>query len=218
VKLLLLADAHGDYRRIPSILEWAGRVDACVMAGDLTNFGPASLAERLVEMLPEPLLAVAGNCDPRDVHESVERVGGLCLHGDVQSVGGVVFMGMGGSNPTPFNTPFELEEEEMSAILARMMEQSEGLAGMRVLVSHAPPYGVQDEVGRGHVGSHAVAAMLGKVDAILCGHIHEAWGVSTVRGTTVVNPGPAFEGRAALVWLDDDGVRAELLEVDEVDS
>jgi len=215
MKVLLLADAHGEYGWVPSIVRLAGDVDACVVAGDLTNFGPPSLGGVLVKMLPKPVLAVAGNCDPIEVHEEVEAAGGVCLHGTLHTIGNVAFMGIGGSNPTPFNTPFELEEEEIGTMLSTLLERTEGMGYVRVLVSHAPPYGVLDEVSSGHVGSHAVEYALGRVDAILCGHIHEVCGITVVSGTTVVSPAPAFRGGGALVWLDD-GVRAELLEADEV--
>jgi Icc-related predicted phosphoesterase len=43
---------------------------------------------------------------------------------------------------------------------------------------------------------------------VLCGHIHEGRGVAHCGDTTIVNPGPAQRGHAALVDLDGDvGVR-----------
>ncbi len=45
---------------------------------------------------------------------------------------------------------------------------------------------------------------------VLCGHIHEARGVAKLGETTVVNPGAARDGHAALVELDDN-VRVRLL-------
>jgi hypothetical protein len=53
------------------------------------------------------------------------------------------------------------------------------------------------------VGCKAVADMLGKVDLIVCGHIHEDKGVMEVEGTTVVNTGMASEGSAVLIDLDE---------------
>jgi len=217
MKILLVADAHGEYRWIARLVHKAGSVDASVIAGDLTNFGPTTLAVRLIGMLPTPVLAVGGNCDPPEIHKTIERAGGVCVHGTPYTLDDVVFMGVGGSNPTPFFTPFELSEEEIDSILTSLVERTEEMGCTRVLVSHAPPYGVLDEVEGAHVGSRAVAKLLGKVDAILCGHIHEARGIEKVRGTLVVNPGPAFKGMAALVWIED-GVRAELMGVEGHDS
>ncbi|HIH69294.1 metallophosphoesterase family protein [Methermicoccus shengliensis] len=217
MKVLLVADAHGRYTWIPHLVHDAGSVDVSVIAGDLTNFGPPMLAARLIGMLPAPVLAVGGNCDPPEVHHTIERAGGVCVHATLHTLDDVVFMGVGGSNPTPFSTPFELPEEKIGSILTSLMEKAEEMGGTRVLVSHAPPYGVLDEVGGTHVGSRAVAALLGRVDAILCGHIHEARGIERVQGTLVVNPGPAFNAMAALVWVGD-GVRAELMEVEGHDS
>ncbi len=107
---------------------------------------------------------------------------------------------MGGSSPTPFHTPFELSEEEISAALKPLMVEG------AILVTHSPPRGHVDELPwSGHTGSRAIKALVDKFAPrlVLCGHIHEARGVE--RGsTTFVNPGPAFRGYSAIIDVDEE--------------
>ena len=182
------------------------RPDVFVAAGDLTNFGPVAYAEELLADLPVPTLAVPGNCDPRDLVPALARLG-VGLHGKKTTLAGRTFVGIGGANPTPFGTPFELEEGEIEKMLRRVMEPG------AILVSHAPPRGFVDTVRTGeHVGSTSVRAVVDEFapPLVLCGHIHEARGVARHGPTTIVNPGPAAAGHRALVEIDRE-VRVQLL-------
>ncbi len=67
MRWLVVSDFHNTYDKVPEILEKAGIVDGTLLAGDLTNFGPADNAKNIIDMLPRPILAVPGNCDPREV-------------------------------------------------------------------------------------------------------------------------------------------------------
>jgi hypothetical protein len=202
MRLLALTDFHGAYDRLPGILMKAGKVDGTLVAGDLTEFGPAKKAKEALDMLPRPLLAVPGNCDPKDMVDLL-RSEGCNLHENKLRMGNVTFVGIGGSNPTPFNTPFELSEDRIRTTLERLLQ---GETGPSVLVSHAPPMGHQDEIPGGiHVGSTAVAHLAPRFAAVVCGHIHEARGISRIGKTVIVNPGPASEGNAAVLEIDERG-------------
>ena len=63
MKLLALSDLHGDYSHVESILDKAGDIDAVLIAGDITDFGPDEKALELLGMFKIPVLAVPGNCD-----------------------------------------------------------------------------------------------------------------------------------------------------------
>ena len=180
--------------------------DVFVAAGDLTNFGPVSFARELLSGAGVPTLAVPGNCDPRGLL-AVLRDLGVDLHGRKANVAGRTFVGLGGSKPTPFGTPFELSEREIEETLQRVMEPR------AVLVSHPPPHGLVDTIRSGaHVGSVAVRRIVEAFEPplVLCGHIHEARGIARLGPTTIVNPGAARDGHAALVEIDRD-VRVQLL-------
>lgn len=209
MRLLVVSDFHSSYQKVPEILSKAGKPDGTLLAGDLTEFGPAGKAKELLERLPTPIMAVPGNCDPKDMVDFL-RDNDVNLHESKRRIGGITFIGIGGSNPTPFNTPFELQESEIKSTIERLLE---GVSGPAVLVSHAPPKGAQDSIPGGiHVGSQSVADLAPKFAAIVCGHIHEDRGVSKLGNTLVVNPGIASAGFAAVLTIDDQGnASAELI-------
>ena len=209
MRFLAVTDFHGVYDKVPEIRIKAGIVDGTLLAGDLTDFGPSEKAKKLIDMLPRPIFAVPGNCDPKDILRLLDREG-IDLHDNRVTFDGVTYVGLGGANPTPFGTPFEFSEDEIKSKLEALLK---GVSGPIVLISHAPPKGCQDRIPNGaHVGSEAVAQLAHRFKAILCGHIHEDKGISKLGDTLVVNPGIASEGNAAIVDIDEKGnVKAELI-------
>jgi Icc-related predicted phosphoesterase len=209
MRLLVVTDFHSRYERVPEILKKAGKIDGTLLAGDLTEFGPAENARKLLGILPKPILAVPGNCDPKDMVQLLEAEG-VSLHGGKKKLDNVTFVGIGGSNPTPFGTPIEFTEEEIKGTLERLMKDVNEPA---ILVSHAPPKGYQDKIPNGvHVGSEAIAQIAPRFKAIVCGHIHEDRGISKAGDTIVVNPGMAALGNAAILEIDAGGnVNARLI-------
>lgn len=202
MRIFAIADPHGNYSSIRSLLEMSGQVDAVLIAGDLTNFGPVEKANELIAMFDQKVMAVPGNCDPASILGVLDSSSAVNLHNRTVTYKGINFIGAGGSNPTPFCTPFEIEECDIEKSLGESMAEAEGSGNPVVLLTHAPPYGVLDVVGDMHVGCRSIASYLGKVDLIVCGHIHEARGIEKNNGTVVVNPGMAASGFAALIDLD----------------
>jgi hypothetical protein len=219
MKILAISDPHGDYSKIKEMIEKAGDFDLVVIVGDITNFGPDEKVEVLMEMFDRPVLAIPGNCDQKSILKALEASKATNLHGKAEQVGNIRFIGLGGSNPTPFNTPFELSEEEIEKALEGMVcsAENEEDCGTIVLLTHAPPYGARDELPFGHVGSKAIQKFLDRVDLIVCGHIHEAKGLEQVGKTVVVNPGEACKGSCALITLgekeENKPIEVEFLEV-----
>ena len=83
-----------------------------------------------------------------------------------------------------------------------------------VLMTHAPSYGILDQIPSGQsVGSPAIREIVDRYHPILAmsGHIHEAIGVVETDGTVFVNPGPAKDGRMAIVDITDGKVSVELI-------
>jgi len=68
--VLLLADLHGEFGKIGSFLDLSP--DAIIIAGDLTNMGPADAVKSLFEWIDVPAFAVPGNCDPRETVDALE--------------------------------------------------------------------------------------------------------------------------------------------------
>jgi len=209
MRILVATDIHASRTAAKMIRDRIAehRPDVFIAAGDLTNFGPVSFARELLAGLPVPVLAVPGNCDPRGIVPVIEELG-VNLHGKKANMMGRTFVGIGGSNPTPFGTPFELTEDEILAAVRPLMEPG------AVLVSHPPPKGYVDVVGSGaHVGSTSIRAIVEEFEPplVVCGHIHEARGVARHGATTIVNAGAAQEGHTALVSLHGDDAEVELL-------
>ncbi len=202
MKLLALSDLHGDYSHVESICEDAGDFDAVLIAGDLTNFGPDEKALELLAMFRKPVLAVPGNCDKPSLLGILDKdENTINLHNSAHEFQGLNFIGLGGSNPTPFNTPFELSEKKIGEYVGTLLSR---LSGRIILLSHAPPRNTTDRLPNGNVGSVALARYMGRFDLIVCGHIHEARGIVHVNGTQVVNPGTASKGQGALITIKDD--------------
>ena len=201
MKLLALSDLHGDYSHIESLLNRAGEIDALLIAGDLTNFGPDEKALELLEMFRVPVLAVPGNCDNPSLLKVLDKnENTINLHNSLHRREGLTFIGLGGSNPTPFNTPFELSEKKIGEYIGTLLSRSKGRI---ILLSHAPPRNTTDKLPHGNVGSVALARYLGRFDLIVCGHIHEARGMVRVNGTHIVNPGMASRGQGAIITIDE---------------
>lgn len=201
MKLLALSDLHGDYSHVEAIRNKAGDFDAVVISGDITNFGPDELAYKLLEMFDEPIMTVPGNCDNISLLKILEEKS-ISLHNSFHTIGELTFIGLGGSNPTPFNTPFELSEKKIGESIGTLLSKLNSNRKI-ILVSHAPPRNTTDRLPGGNVGSEALERFLGRFDLVVCGHIHEARGSVQVKGTLVVNPGQGSKGQAATITIKD---------------
>jgi Icc-related predicted phosphoesterase len=209
MKFLVLSDIHGREK----VASWALRlanehgVDAYLVLGDITHFGPAVWASEFLSRLDRPAYAIPGNCDPLEVCSEIERHATL-LHARKVMVKGESFIGLGGSNPTIFETPFELEEVDIESALRPLMEKG------AVMVLHAPPLGFNDRIPSGmHVGSEAILKLVKEYrpKAVLSGHIHEDRGIMESDGTMFMNPGAAKDGCSGLMEIGDE-VRMTLLD------
>ncbi len=213
VDALLLADLHGQYGKLDAFLNLGP--DFIIIAGDLTDCGPSSEAGELLSHIEVPCFAIPGNCDPRDIIDVLERSNAVNLHGSSIELGKITLTGIGGSNPTPFNTPFELNEDEIDEILTRAKQRMKPNVH-NVLVTHAPPHRTLDCVGEDcYVGSPNIRKHMKDFDLVCCAHIHEERGVKECDGVTVVNPGMASEGNCALIHFGEEAkdITIELITV-----
>lgn len=204
MRLFAIADPHGNYSRIEELLEMAGDVDVVLIAGDITNFGPDEKALELFSLFDQPVLAVPGNCDHDSIIAVIESSRAINLHNSSVMIDDVLFIGLGGSNPTPFCTPFEIQECDYEEKVSRLISQPKGNAKRIITLTHSPPFGILDEVGNTHVGCKALNVFLDRVDLMICGHIHEARGIKKYGKTIIVNPGMAAHGFAAVIEIDVD--------------
>jgi hypothetical protein len=210
MKIIAFGDIHmatSEAWRIPGIRE----VDLVLLNGDLTNFGGIKEARTVLNdilTLNPNVLAQFGNLDGGEINDYLENLG-LNLHGQARLIQGeVCLVGVGGSNPTPFNTPSEFSEQQLFTLTDRAIRQgfeyialAEPLHRRRIpliLVSHVPPYDTKvDRLHNGkHVGSTAVRTIIEQYQPDLCitGHIHEGKGRDSILKTEIVNPGMLKRG------------------------
>jgi len=218
LKILAVADFHGlpsGEKNFSTFLERG--YDCLVLIGDLTNFGPANLAESLLERAKAagvPTFAIPGNCDPKQILQVLEKYE-VNLHSKCEQLDNITLVGLGGSNLTPFNTPFELTEAEIQEELAALTCTTDT---NWVLVTHAPPHGTKlDQIAEGtHVGSKSIRKFIEQKQPLvaLCGHVHEARNTDKLGRTLMINPGPISKGYAAEITVDkSDEIQAKLLEL-----
>jgi Icc-related predicted phosphoesterase len=215
MKIVALSDIHGDLgmaERLGGHIEGIGP-DLILISGDLTNFGTVRGAEEILKLLHRGvrIFFVPGNCDPRSLLEVDSLGDAYNLHGRIINFSGIDLLGLGGSTPTPFNTPNELSEGEIRAILSRLEPSSPG----SILLSHAPPHDtLLDKASLGHhVGSRVLREFIEGVKPKLAvvGHIHEARGTQRLDSTLILNPGPLSRGYYSIIEMGIQGVEAELL-------
>jgi len=208
MRFLVVADIHGNR----SVSKWINsvakenNVDYVLMLGDITNFGPNSVATDIIGSIKLGVYAIPGNCDPLDLPDTVSEVA-IDMHGKSEYISDLYIAGLGGSNPTIFNTPFELSEDAIYEKLRPISKK-----GM-ILMVHAPAYGFNDVIPSGlSVGSTAILKIVEEFDPllVLSGHIHESIGIIEKNGTTFINPGPAKDGMYALVDVKNRKVNAKL--------
>lgn len=222
---IAFGDIHGDATLVPRIpnMEQARGV---IVTGDLTIKGGASEAQRVLDAIAArnpAILAQVGNMDMPEVDALLERKA-MNIHARVRelaaatdSMPAVGLLGLGASTPTPFHTPNEVDEAQMTAWLDAAWQAAQKYETL-LFVSHDPPHdSVADMLPGGqHVGSKAVRSFIERARPRIClaGHIHESRGQGRLGETLVLNPGPLAGGWYALVWRTPQGLEAELREVD----
>jgi Icc-related predicted phosphoesterase len=154
---------------------------------------------------------IPGNDDPWSIDEVLE--GGtsvVACDERVELVGPHELVSFGYSNRTPWQTPRELDEEEIYVRLKRLTDRLDA-PERSIFNIHVPPwessldtaFEVDEELryvtkgGRPHevpTGSHAVRQVIEEVQPLLSlhGHIHESKGVTRIGRTVAVNPGSDY--------------------------
>ena len=197
-RVVCISDTHGQHRRVD-----VPDGDVLVHAGDLSGRGGEREVRAFAEWfgaLPHPhKVVVAGNHDflfEEDAERGRELLGPgvVYLQHEAAEVAGLTFFGSPWQ-PWFHDWAFNLRRGEALA-----EKWSEVPAGVDVLVTHSPPFGVMDVTWRGdRVGCEDLARELERIRPRLhvFGHIHEAYGVVERDGTIYVNAS-ACDARNAL--------------------
>jgi Icc-related predicted phosphoesterase len=214
MRIIAFGDIHmnpGDVENIPGIHS----ADHIIITGDITHFGTRTDAEKMINKLMtinSNILGVAGNLDQPDVARYLED-NGLSLHGKGKIINGVGIIGLGGSNYTPFKTPYEFSEPELANLLVKGVSQV-GDAKDLILISHTPPFQTKTDklLNGAHVGSTAVRTFIEQQQPSLCltGHIHESREQDYIGRTHVLNPGMIKDGGYIKVLFENGEIYASL--------
>ena len=218
MRIVSFGDVHMSLRTIDRLAPELKAADLVIISGDLTNFGGRDDAQRVLAAVRQhasAVLALSGNLDQPEVIDFL-REEAVSLHGESRRIGDLGIFGCGGSNRTPFHTPTELSEEEISSLLERG-HAAVADAPRLLMVCHTPPaQTATDRVAGGqHVGSPAVRAFIEMRQPEVCitGHIHESAGADRIGRTTVVNAGAFCDGGYIVVANHPGGLVATLKRV-----
>ena len=152
-----------------------------------------------------------GNDDPLymfDVIEKSERM--VKSEGNIINLNGYEMISFGYVNPTPWNTPREMNEDEIYSYLKKEIEKVDSM-DKTILNLHAPPYGTNldnaplldktlkpvvkgGEIVMTHVGSTSIRKIIEEYQPLLGihGHIHESRAFDKIGKTTIINPGSEY--------------------------
>lgn len=216
MKILCIADIHGDMEAVLRLKRYAkdNRFENILILGDFTGRNAFRNREKSLDEARSVLdllstfriLAIPGNCDTPEILKVFDEYNAN-LHGRNLVFDDTTVVGFGGSAPTPFDTPFEMEEQEIYEKLEELMN---GVKTERVvLVVHNPPLNTECDITKlgVHVGSKSVRDIAEKFqpDLLLSSHIHESGGsMDVLRKTRVVNIGTLSQGRFGILYLNKD--------------
>lgn len=222
MKVVCIADLHGVFDGLEGVKDYmkASRINTIMLLGDYSaDFRNEARNKADIEMVLDELAegarvyAIPGNCDNPSVVGLLEGRK-VSMHEKVVALDGVSFIGLGGSNPSPFGTPMEFSEEDIYRKLDCLFSQAE--TEKKVLAVHFPPKDTECDIvpGVGHVGSASLRRVIEERQpaACICSHIHECAGkTDSIGPTSVLNVGPFGSGNIALVDTSDASVAPEIL-------
>jgi len=228
IRYLVISDIHGNVRNLQSLIEnELQNSDALLVAGDLSSYSGSFV--NVLNMLSivasrgKKVIVVIGNMDsPNLINYICKNYPNItCLHGSITELNSLVIAGLSGGLYSPFNTPFELSDEDFEKLITNIIEELNNIEDIEfktlILLTHTPPYGTKvDLTFTGlHVGSKSIRRFIEefKPVVVISGHIHEARGIDRLNNTLIINPGPLFRGYYALLSINGKDVKVYLKEL-----
>ncbi len=197
ITLAVIGDIHGELYHLKKVLDHLARqpLSGLLLVGDFGS--PEYEVQRWKKSLSKPLLV-------KEVTRILELAGNLGVevawvpgnhdHADLDlpgncdrrlvTVAGLRVYGIGGAGPGHFGFPYEWEEDEIRAL---------DIPPCDIILSHAPPARTCLDLlfhAERHVGSEAVRELAARRrGALVCGHIHEAYGIERIGDCLCLNVG-----------------------------
>jgi uncharacterized protein len=152
-----------------------------------------------------------GNDDPEGVDAAIEEAARVeACDGRIVEFGEYTMISLGYANRTPFDSPRELDEDELYRRVAALADQVEDLSRC-VFNLHVPPYDSTLDIAPEltadlevvmsgsapklvPVGSTAVRELIERYQPLLSlhGHVHESPGATRIGRTLSINPGSDY--------------------------
>jgi uncharacterized protein len=213
-----------EYERLGADPEYRERIFDEIIAAQ-TRAWCELAAERLDDSVR--LVITPGNDDPFVIDEVLEAAPNVeCPERELLEAGPITLASLGNTNRTPWDTPREYSEEELTSQIDEMLAPAEPDAKL-VFNFHCPPKGtgldacaqldetftpvvIGGQIQQTAAGSSAVLSAIERYRPVvgLHGHIHESAGVWRHGGSVCLNPGSEYGSgvlKGALVLFNEDG-------------
>lgn len=180
MKILAVSDQVVDALYHPNVQERFGDVDLIISCGDL----PYSYLDYIVTLLNKPMYFVHGNHD-RDYEYAENGKRWLAPQGgealDMRSVvtpGGLILAGLEGSIRYDPHSTHQYTQEQMNrralALSLRLIRNRARYGRyLDILVTHSPPFGVNDGPDAAHIGFQAFDVLIKRFKPRLMLHGHQ---------------------------------------------
>ena len=162
-------------------------IDVIISCGDL----PPEYLSLLLNAFNAPLYYVSGNHDIRNRGNLPQ--GGFDLHGRLEKIKGLRFLGLEGSHWYNGGL-YQYTEAQMGAVIRRLRPKIWWHKGIDVVVTHAPPRHIHDAEDLCHRGFKSFRRLIDKYHPkyFIHGHIHRYFSdpgerVTIVDATKVLN-------------------------------
>lgn len=190
MKLLVFTDTHMHRQSLEAVREQASKADLVICLGDISWFGNG-IAEMLaiISTFGKEVLMLHGNHeDPQEMHELCAQHRNIHFsHKEVTHLLGYAFVTYGGGGFARKDRQFE----DFGKAASFALQEDEQM----VLLLHQPPHDTALDLPFDdyHSGNKSIRAFIDEAQPllVLCGHIHECFGVQDkINKTTLLNPGP----------------------------
>jgi len=223
-RLAVVGDVHAHLKRLSVVLDRACAVgvDGVLLVGDLACAGRGARTRAQINAYRRQVDAVFDAITSRNMPfcyvPGNHDLEGLSYPGNVdgrcEDFLGYRVAGIGGTNPPHRGFAYEWTDDDIRNL---------ALPPCDILISHCPPLNTPLDFARGagrHVGSAAIREQVeGMQGVMVCGHIHESYGVCQIDACLCLNAGGLGRpfGRTQVGFiLDLDTIRHEDLETGQV--
>lgn len=213
MRIVAISDIHGHLNNVEFLLKKEKNIDLLLFAGDISPYRYPKLTKDLLKNFIDIvknyvnicILAIPGNVDyPEDYDLNIDEKY-INLNKRAFEHQNMVFIGYGGSTPTPFNTVNEIDEDIIDIELNEIVKNNKNSNKSMILLTHSPPYDTKCDITytNHHVGSKSIRKFIIKYSPILniCGHIHESRCIDRIGRTVIVNPGSLSRGLYSIIEI-----------------